>query len=94
MFFSFKGGLEFIRETSPLIIIEFSKFIFDNKENKDFFKNFLITFDYSIYSVFKKKRELEEILKDLDDLGKSHKTIGNYYLIKNSSKTLQDFLLN
>ena len=89
-----KGGLELIRETSPLIIIEFSKFIFDKKENKDYFKNFLITFDYSIYSVFKKKRELEEILQDLDDLGKSHKTIGNYYLIKNSSKTLQDFLLN
>ena len=42
----------------------------------------------------KKKRKLEEVLKDLDDLGNSHKTIGNYYLIKNSSKTLQDFLFN
>ena len=89
-----KGGLEFIKETSPLIIIEFLKFIFNKKENKDYFKNFLTTFDYSIYNVFKKKRKLEEVLKDLDDLGNSHKTIGNYYLIKNSSKTLQDFLLN
>ena len=89
-----KGGLELIRETSPLIIIEFSKFIFNKKENKDYFKNFLVAFDYSIYNVFKKKREFEKILQDLDDLGKSHKTIGNYYLIKNSSKTLQDFLLN
>ena len=89
-----KGGLEFIKETSPLIIIEFSKFIFNKKENKDYFKNFLTTFDYSIYNVFKKKRKLEEGLKDLDDLGNSHKTIGNYYLIKNSSKTLQDFLFN
>ncbi len=89
-----KGGLEFIKEASPLIIIEFSKFIFNKKENKDYLKNFLITFDYSIYNVFKKKRKLEEVLQDLDDLGKSHKTIGNYYLIKNSSKTLQDFLFN
>ncbi len=89
-----KGGLDFIRETSPLIILEISKFIFDKRENKDYFKNFLINFDYSIYNIFKKKKELKDLLKDLDNLGKSHKTIGNYYLIKNSSKNLKNFLSN
>ena len=80
-----KGGLDFIRETSPLIILEISKFIFDKGENKDYLKYFLINFDYSIYNVFKKKKNLKDLLKDLNNLGKSHKTIGNY-LIKNSSK--------
>ena len=89
-----KGGLDFIRKTSPLIILEISKFTFNKKENKEYLKNFLINFDYSIYNIFKKKKELEDILKDLNNLGKSHKTIGNYYLIKNSSKNLKDFLLN
>ena len=51
-----KGGLDFIRKTSPLIILEISKFTFNKKENKEYLKNFLINFDYSIYNIFKKKK--------------------------------------
>ena len=45
---------------------------------------------------------LDELIKDtfdiilvkLKQLKKNYKTIGNYYLIKNSSKTMEEFLSN
>ena len=89
-----EGGLDFIKKTSPLIIIEFSKYIFDKQENVKYLKNFLLNYDYSIYDTNNSKTNLEDILKKLDKLKKRFKTIGNYYLIKNSSKNLKDFIEN
>ena len=89
-----EGGLDFIKKTSPLIIIEFSKYIFDKQENIKYLKFFLMNYDYSIYDTNNLKTNLEDILKKLDNLKKRFKTIGNYYLIKNSSKNLKDFIEN
>ncbi len=88
------GGLSFIEKSSPLIIIEFSKYIFDKQDNIDHLKNFLDKYDYSIYNTKKKKINLEAILYKLNNLKKRHKTIGNFYLIKNSSNNLKLFLSN
>ena len=87
-----KGALEVIKKSEPLIIIEFSKYIFENKDNIDYLNNFLNEYDYSIYDTNYKKKNLEDILKMLKNLQKRYKTIGNFYLIKNSSKNLKAFL--
>ena len=87
-----KGALEAIKKSEPLIIIEFSKYIFENKDNIDYLNNFLNEYDYSIYDTNYKKKNLEDILKMLKNLQKRYKTIGNFYLIKNSSKNLKAFL--
>ena len=89
-----EGGLDFIKKTSPLIIIEFSKYIFDKQDNIKYLNFFLMNYDYSIYDTNNSKTNLEDILKKLDKLKKRFKTIGNYYLIKNSSKNLKDFIEN
>ena len=48
-----------------------------------------------LYIILKKKKiNLEEILNKLNNLKKRYKTIGNFYLIKNSSNNLKLFLLN
>ena len=88
-----QGSLDLIEKSSPLIIIEFSKYIFNKKDNIEYLKNFLVRYDYSIYDTNNKKRGLDNILITLDNLEKRHKTIGNFYLIKNSSKILDEFLL-
>ena len=87
-----QGSLELIEKSSPLIIIEFSKYIFDKQDNIEYLKRFLIRYDYSIYDTNSRKRELEDILIKLTNLEKKYQTIGNFYLIKNSSKILGDFL--
>jgi FkbM family methyltransferase len=87
-----RGGLEFIKKSSPIIIIEFSKYIFENKDNIDYLKNFLINFDYSIYDTKKIKISLDDVLVKLNKLQKRYKTIGNFYLIKNLSDNLKIFL--
>ena len=87
-----KGALEVIIKSEPLIIIEFSKYIFENKDNIDYLNNFLNKYDYSIYDTNYNKKNLEHILEMLKNLQKRYKTIGNFYLIKNSSKNLRDFL--
>jgi FkbM family methyltransferase len=87
-----QGSLRLIEKSSPLIIIEFSKYIFNKQDNIEYLKNFLIRYDYSIYDTNNKKRGLNNILIKLDNLEKKQKTIGNFYLIKNSSKILKGFL--
>jgi FkbM family methyltransferase len=89
-----KGGLKFIEDTSPIIIIEFSKYIFERKSNIEYLNFFLIKFDYSIYTTKAKKISLDEIITIMKKLSKRYKTIGNYYLIKNSSSNLNIFLSN
>ena len=88
------GGLEFIEKNSPLIIIEISKYIFENKDNIDHLNNFLFKYDYTMYDTKNNKVNVNQILNKLNSLKKRYKTIGNYYLIKNSSKTLEAFLSN
>ena len=89
-----RGGNKIISEFSPVIIIEFSKFIFDKKENTDYLIEFLINFDYQIYDTNKNKLDIKDVLFKLDQLTKRHKTIGNFYLIKNDSKQLELFEKN
>ena len=89
-----KGGTNIIKEFSPIIIIELSKFIFDNKKNIDYMKFFLSNFDYQIYDIKKNKVEMSEIIDKINLLTKRHKTIGNYFLIKKNSKQLNLFLNN
>jgi len=89
-----EGAFNLIRETSPLIIMEFSKYIFNDESKIIFLRNFLNEFDYSIYDTNSCKKMLDEVLIKLDKLNKRHKTIGNYYLIKNLSNNLEMFLNN
>ena len=89
-----KGALNVIKKSSPLIIIEFSKYIFENLDNIDYLKNFLIQYDYSIYDDNLNKRNLDSILNMIKNLQKRYKTIGNFYLIKNFSNKLEVFLSN
>ena len=89
-----KGSLEVIKKKDPLIIIEFSKYIFKNMDNIDYLKNFLIKYDYSIYDTNCKIISLESILYMLRNLKKKHKTISNFYLIKNKSENSKMFLSN
>ena len=89
-----KGALEVIKKADPLIIIEFSKYSFENVDNIDYLKNFLINYEYSIFDTNSKKITLDNILNMLNKLKKRYKTIGNYYLIKNNSKKLKIFLTN
>ena len=83
-----KGGINTIKKFSPIIIIEMSKFIFNNNKNIIFFKNFLKENDYLIYDTSKNRSNLNDVLKRLDQLTKRHKTIGNYFLIKNNEKLI------
>ena len=89
-----KGATNFIEKTSPFIIIEISKYIFENKNNIEYLKNFLLNYEYSMYNISKKKESIDDIMSKLKKLKEKHKTIGNYYLIKNSSKVLEDFNSN
>tara|TARA_B100001057_G_scaffold188705_1_gene189528 strand:- start:3157 stop:4071 length:915 start_codon:yes stop_codon:yes gene_type:complete len=89
-----QGSLELVKNYSPLIIIEFSKYIFGKEDNIEYLKNFLIRYNYSIYDTNNDKKNLDNILSKINNLQKRHQTIGNFYLIKNSSKTLEDFLCN
>ena len=87
-----QGSLGLIKKSSPLIIIEFSKYIFNKKDNIEYLKNFLIRYDYSIYDTNNTKQSLNNILITLENLEKRHQTIGNFYLIKNSPEILEEFL--
>ena len=89
-----QGSLELVKNSSPLIIIEFSKYIFGKEDNIEYLKNFLIRYDYSIYDTDNNKQNLDKILNKINNLKKRRQTIGNFYLIKNSSKILEDFLSN
>jgi len=89
-----KGANLTINKFAPIIIIEFSKFMFDNNENINFFKNFIIEKNYNIYDTNKKQTSLEDIILNLNQLDDNHMTIGNYFLIKDSSKHLELFKKN
>ena len=89
-----KGAIDLIEEKNPLIIIEFSKYIFDDTDNIDYLNSFLLKYDYSIYDTKKNKKNLSDVLLMIKNLKQKRKTIGNFYLIKNSSNYLKTFLSN
>ena len=89
-----KGTSDIIKKTEPLFIIEFSKYIFENLDNIDYLKSFLIKYDYSIYDTNYNKKNLDTILGMIKNLKKGFHTIGNFYLIKNMSNKLNIFLSN
>ena len=81
-----------IRKYSPIVIIEFSRFIFEKNNAKSYFSNFLRKNDYKIYN--SKKREVtdENIYNLIENLDYTYDTIGNYFLIKNKSINEKLFL--
>ena len=92
-FQAIKGAKNIIKKYNPIIIIEFSKYIFENNKNSfDFLESFLLDFDYSIYGTNKKLIIVEEIKLLLKSLGPDHKTISNYYLIKNDKNLINLFI--
>ena len=92
-FQAIKGGKNIIEKYNPIIIIEFSKYIFENNKNSFYFlESFLADFDYSIYGTNKKLITVEEIKLLLKSLGPDHKTISNYYLIKNDKNLIDLFI--
>ena len=87
-----KGGLNVIKNFFPLIIIEISKYVFNVKSNIEYFKEFLINFNYSIYNTRKEKIDFDKIISDLNNLGENYNTMGNFYLVKDNSNILNSFL--
>tara|TARA_B100000787_G_scaffold164036_1_gene146303 strand:- start:280 stop:1191 length:912 start_codon:yes stop_codon:yes gene_type:complete len=83
-FHAIKGGINSIKKYNPIIIIELSKYILDNNGNFNFLEIFLIDFDYSIYDTDNNPVNLVDVIELLNNLDIDHKTIGNYYLIKNN----------
>ena len=89
-----EGALKIIKKYSPLIIIEFSKFIQNNNNyNFDYLRKFLKNFDYSIFDYKYRKITVDEVINLLNNLPKSHNGIGNNFLVKNKSK-LENIILN
>ena len=86
-----EGARDIIDKYSPIIIIEISKYIFSIKDNINLFKNFLEVNNYLIFDTNKKEKKLNELLSQLDRLEKRYKTIGNFFLIKNSTEVLKIF---
>ena len=93
-FQAIKGAINTIKKYNPIIIIEFSKYIFENnKDSLKFLENFFFDFNYNIYGTNNNKVSLQEIMLSLKNLSFDHKTIGNYYLIKND-KNLEKLFNN
>ncbi len=81
-----EGGLELIKKYSPLIIIEFSKFIDQNKKfNYSYLEKFLKEFDYEIYDINYQRTNLSLLIKEMNDLPKNMYGIGNNFLVKKKS---------
>jgi len=86
------GALKTIEKHSPIIIIEFSKFIFNEKNSKSFLNKFLENFNYKIFNTNFFKVSQKEIYDLIDKLDRKHATIGNYFLVKENSDNYKYFL--
>ena len=81
------GSLSLIKKCSPLIILEFSKFIRKDKfYNFSYLENFLVKFDYEIYNAKFRITSLEKVLAEINKLPNNMYGIGNNFLIKKGSK--------
>jgi len=84
-----EGAKNTIKVNKPLIIIEFSKYIFKNEKfNYQYLNNFLKINNYQIFSKEGQKHTVSEIIKLLENLDKAHDTIGNYYLVSNNREEI------
>ena len=90
-----EGAKTTIKKYKPFIIIEFSKYIFNNdKFNYHYLSDFLEYQNYQIFSKNGEKHSVNEILILLKKLDKSHETIGNYYLISKSREEILKKIFN
>ena len=81
-----EGAKSTIKKYKPIIIMEFSSYIFNKKDQAfDYLKSFLVEFNYSIYSTKNRLTSIEDLALLINDLDTKHKTIGNYYLISNEN---------
>ena len=84
-FDAIKGAKETIKKYNPIFIIEISKYNINKmNSNLKFFTEFLSENDYLIIDLYQNKVEISEIKKRITDVDKDHKTIGNFYLVKNN----------
>ncbi len=92
------GGLDLIHKYSPLIIIEFSKFISqNNKFNYSYLENFLKKNDYDIYNINYQKTKIDLLVDQINELPKNMYGIGNCFLVKKNSnfeKIIKDVRFN
>ena len=91
-FKALSGAKKTIEKYSPIIIIEFSKFIFDKKNSKIFLNKFLKKYNYKIFNTNFHKIEESEIYELLDKLDHKYNTIGNYFLVKENTNDYKYFL--
>jgi FkbM family methyltransferase len=95
-FSAIQGGKKIIDKNNPLIIIELSKYNFNNKYfNFNFFKNFLEDKKYSVYNNKLIKVNFLDLVKNINNLNETkNKTIGNFFLIQDSSFVYKIFFDN
>ena len=89
-----EGSLNLIEKFSPLIIIEFSKFISKNKYyNYSYLKNFMTKYNYVIYDAQYKKINLDIVLNRIKRLPDNMYGIGNNFLVKENS-IFEEIIIN
>ena len=89
-----EGSLNLIKKFSPLIIIEFSKFISKNEYyNYLYLKDFMTKYNYVIYDAEYNKISLDIVLDRLNKLPSNMYGIGNNFLVKENSK-LEEIIIN
>jgi len=85
-FNAIEGGKVSILKYEPLITIELSRYNFNNQNyNFNFFRQFLNDSKYKIYDDKLVPLNIETLINRIENLDKSHQTIGNYFLIKDFS---------
>jgi FkbM family methyltransferase len=85
-FNAIQGGFETILKYEPLITIELSKYNLNNKTyNFDYFRKFLNDTKYKVYDDKLTQVSIETLIDKINNLDRSHQTIGNYLLLKDFS---------
>jgi FkbM family methyltransferase len=85
-FNAIQGGFETILKYEPLITIELSKYNLNNKTyNFDYFRKFLNDTKYKVYDDKLTQVCIETLIDKINNLDRSHQTIGNYLLLKDFS---------
>ena len=85
-FNAIQGALDTILKYEPLITIELSKHNLNNAiYNFEYFKKFLNDTKYKIYDEKLISFNIETLIDRINNLDNSHQTIGNYFLVKDSS---------
>jgi FkbM family methyltransferase len=85
-FNAIQGCKDTILKHEPLIIIELSRYNFNNQNyNFDYFREFLNVSKYKIYDDKLVPLNIENLIDRIGSLDQSRQTIGNYFLIKDFS---------